>query len=222
MTVLLVLAMFLAFIALDYALNHRKQAPAVAVPEPRPSRVRAAMRYIEGFLAPDNVRYHPGHTWLARERKNLVRVGADEFAAVLAGPIAKLELPKPGHWIRQGQKAWAFTRDGERTEMVSPIEGEVLEVNHEVMNDPSLLRRDPYGAGWLMTVFVPDEESTARNLVPEGLVAGWMRDAVQRLYARQPQLAGAVAPDGGRPTDNVFAALPDTSWKELTREFFLT
>jgi len=31
-----------------------------------------------------------------------------------------------------------------------------------------------------------------------------------------------VAPDGGRPTDNVFAALPDTSWKELTREFFLT
>jgi glycine cleavage system H lipoate-binding protein len=221
MTVLLVLAMFLLFIALDYALNRRKE-PATAAVQARPARPRPLLRYIEGFLAPDNVRYHPGHTWLARERKNLVRVGADEFAAVLAGPVSKIELPKPGHWVRQGQKAWAFTRDGERTEMVSPIEGEVLEVNAEVMKDPSLLRRDPYGAGWLMTVFVPDEESTARNLVPEGLVVGWMRDAVERLYQRQPALAGAVAADGGRPADDVFAALPDASWKGLTREFFLT
>ena len=221
MTVLLVLAMFLLFIALDYALNRRRE-PAMAAVEARPARPRPLLRFIEGFLAPDNVRYHPGHTWLARERKNLVRVGADEFAAVLAGPVSSIELPKPGHWVRQGQKAWAFTRDGERTEMVSPIEGEVLEVNAEVLKDPSLLLRDPYGAGWLMTVFVPDEESTARNLVPEGLVGGWMRDAVERLYARQPALAGAVAADGGRPADNVFAALPEASWKELTREFFLT
>jgi glycine cleavage system H protein len=221
MTVLLVLAMFLLFIALDYALN-RKRAPVPALAEARRTRARPLTRYIEGFLVPENLRYHPGHTWLARERKNLVRVGTDEFAAVLAGPVSRIELPKPGHWVRQGQKAWAFTRDGERTEMVSPIEGEVLEVNAEVLNDPSLLRRDPYGAGWLMTVFVPDEESTARNLVPEGLVGGWLRDAVERLYARQPALAGAVAADGGRPADDVFAALPEASWKELTREFFLT
>ena len=104
MTVLLVLAMFLAFIALDYALNHRKQAPAVAVPEPRPSRVRAAMRYIEGFLAPDNVRYHPGHTWLARERKNLVRVGADEFAAVLAGQT--IHVPDAQSCPKTSTGAW--------------------------------------------------------------------------------------------------------------------
>jgi glycine cleavage system H lipoate-binding protein len=222
MTVILVLTLFLAFIALDYALNRRKATQPRPVGAVRTRPLEGLLRYVEGFLTPENFRYHPGHTWLARERKNLVRVGVDEFAAVLAGPLEKIELPKPGHWIRQGQKAWAFTRDGERTEMVSPIEGEILEVNSEVLNNPSLLRQDPYGRGWLMTVFVPDEESTARNLVPEGLVAGWMRDAVQRLYARQPALAGAVAADGGRPADNVFAALPDASWQELTREFFLT
>lgn len=222
MTVLLVLATFLVFVLLDYFLSpHQAEKPAVVRPtlEIQPA-VQA--RYVDGFLVPEKVHYHPAHTWVLSERRHLVRVGVDEFAAALAaGPVEKIELPKPGHWIRQGQKAWALYRHGQKTEMVSPIEGEVVEVNPEVANDPSLLRKDPYGRGWLMTVFVPDEESTARNLLPEGLVAEWMRNAAERLYARQPQLAGAVAPDGGRPADDIFAALPDASWKDLTSEFFL-
>ena len=40
-----------------------------------------------------------------------------------------------------------------------------------------------------------DEENTTRNLVPRVLVGEWMREAVERLYGRQPDLAGAVAAD---------------------------
>ncbi|MBI2955864.1 MAG: glycine cleavage system protein H [Acidobacteria bacterium] len=223
MTVLLILATFLVFILLDYAMT-RRTAREAARPEPVRVPVPPALEpvYVEGFLVPQGLRYHPGHSWLLHERKNLVRVGGDEFAAVLAGPIEKIELPMPGRWVRQGQKAWTLHRNGEKTEMVSPIEGEVVAVNPDVVKDPSLLRRDPYGRGWLMTVYVPDEENTTRNLLPTELVRGWLRNAVERLYARQPQLAGAVAADGGRPADDVFAALPDVSWKELTREFFLS
>lgn len=224
MTVILVLATFLAFVVLDYLLSRRKaQQPAVAVAGPKTILPPALEpTFVEGFLVPETLRYHPGHGWLKPERQHVMRVGADEFAAVLAGPIEKIELPRPGTWVRQGQKACTLHRNGAQTQMVSPIEGEVLEVNDEVVRDPSLLRRDPYGQGWLMTVFVPDQESTARNLVPKSLLRNWMRDAVQRLYARQPQLAGAVAADGGRPAPDVFAELPDASWAELTREFFLS
>jgi hypothetical protein len=136
--------------------------------------------------------------------------------------VDKIELPKPGQWIRQGQKAWAFFRNGEKSEMVSPTEGEIVEVNHDVMRDPSLLRRDPYGQGWVATIHVPDEESTSRNLIPAGMVRNWMRDAVSRLYAQQPQLAGAVAADGGRPAYDLLAGMPEADWKEVTGEFFLT
>lgn len=222
MTVILVLLTLLAFVLLDYLLSRRKLGQAVRTPATRPTPRAPQPTYVEGFLLPDNLRYHPGHAWLLPERRRLVRVGVDEFAAALLGPIQKLELPKPGHWIRQGQKAWTFYRDGEKTEMVSPIEGEIVEINPDVLADPALLRNDPYGRGWLMTVFVPDEEGTARNLLPTGLVRNWMRDAVERLYARQPQLAGGVAADGGRPANDLFAALPDASWRDLTREFFLS
>jgi hypothetical protein len=73
-----------------------------------------------------------------------------------------------------------------------------------------------------LTVHVPDEESTTRNLVPKGLVREWMREAVERLYSLQPALAGAVAADGGRPAEDLLAALPDANWKRVTGEFFLT
>jgi len=222
MTVILVLLTLLAFIVLDALLTRQKASQPAARPQPRPLTGVLQPSYVEGFLVPEALHYHPGHSWLLRERKHVVRVGADEFAAALAGQMAKVELPKPGQWLRQGQKAWTFYRNGEKAEMVSPIEGEVLEVNPEVLAEPSLIRDDPYGRGWLMTVYVPDEENTARNLLPTKLVRDWMRDAVERLYARQPQLAGAVAADGGRPADDVFAALPDVSWRELTREFFLS
>jgi len=219
MTVILVLVTFFGFIALDWFL-HRGKAPAVA-PAAEPGSVSSLDR-IAGFLAPDNLRYHPGHAWLQRERSNIARTGVDEFAAALAGDISKIELPKPGQWIRQGQKAWTLHRNGETTEMVSPIEGEVIEVNQQVVKNPTLLRDDPYGRGWLMTVNVPDEESTTRNLIPRNLVRNWMRESVERLYAMQPQTAYATSADGGEPARDLLAAVPEVPWQKVTRDFFLT
>jgi hypothetical protein len=112
-------------------------------------------------------------------------------------------------------------RAGEKTELVSPTEGEVIEVNEELSKNPALLR-DPYDRGWIAAVHVPDEDGITRNLVPRNLVRSWMRDAVDRLYALQPQLAGAAAADGGRPTDDLLEALPGVNWQQVTGEFFLT
>jgi len=225
MTVLLVLVTFLVLIVLDYALNRRTGMATVPIEignAMTPATTAPAGDFVGGFHTPDNLSYHPGHSWLVRERKNVVRIGADEFAAALLGGIERVELPKPGTWVRQGQKILAFFRDGVRTEMVSPTEGEVMEVNSEVLGNPAVLRQDPYGKGWLLAVHVPDEENTGRNLVPKGLIRQWMQDAVERLYSMQPALAGAVAPDGGRPADDVFAALPEVGWKAATGELFLT
>jgi glycine cleavage system H protein len=213
MTVLLVLLTFLVFIVLDWALGRAPAVAAATVPEELP---------VEGFEVPAGLRYHQGHSWLVPERRQLVRVGIDEFAATVAGGLEKLELPRPGQWIRQGQRSWSLFRSGEKVEMVSPVEGEVMEVNPDVIANPSLMRSDPYGRGWLMTVHVPDEEGMMRNLVPTNLVRQWMRDAVERLYAVQPQLAGATAADGGRPVGDIWTGLPTAQWKKVASDFFLT
>src|ERR1035437_5196049 len=222
MIVILVLASFLVFIVVDYFRNRRKAIRAVPVRAAQAADAASGADYVDGFLVPRGVSYHSGHSWVVRERKNVVRVGADEFAAALAVKIEKIELPKPGQWVRQGQKAIVFLRDGQKTEMVSPTEGEVMEVNGEVLSNPALLRQDPYGKGWLGSIHGPDDGITARDLLSKMLVGEWMREAAERLYALQPALSGAAAADVGRPAEDLLAALPGTNWNEVTSEFFLT
>jgi len=221
MTVILVLSTFLAFIVMDWVLNRGKVLHTVGETQAVPTAVSQG-DFVAGFRTPGHISYHPGHGWMARERENVMRVGASEFAAALAGKLDKIELPKRGQWLRQGQKFLTLFRNGESVEMVSPVEGEVIEINAELAKHPALLRQDPYGAGWLVSVHVPDEESVARNLVPKSLVGQWMRDAVERLYARQPGFAGAFAADGGRATDDLLAEVPGANWKRTAQEFFLT
>jgi glycine cleavage system H lipoate-binding protein len=220
MTVILVLSTFLVFIAIDYVLSRKKAVAEEGDLEPAAAELDT--NYVEGFLVPERLQYHPGHSWAMRERKKLTRVGLDEFGAALLGNVESIELPKPGTWLRQGQKAFSFTRNGEVTEVLSPTEGEVVEVNADVLQDPSLLRKDPYGAGWLLMVHVPEEETVSRNLIPADMVRSWMRNSVEKLYTMQPRLAGAVAADGGRPADSLLDGLPGVSWKNVTAEFFLT
>lgn len=222
MTVLLVVLTFATFIVIDFVMN-RKKAPILAgEPELAPVMASSDAEVINGFAVPSNVRYHPGHTWVQRERKNVNRVGADAFAAAFAGAVERIELPKPGQWVRQGQKVVSFFRNGEKIEMVSPVEGEVVEINTALLTNPAMLREEPYGKGWMMNVFSPDEDSPTRNLLPANLVPAWMREAADRLFSLQPQLAGATAADGGELIADPAAALDAETWKKAGTEFFLS
>jgi glycine cleavage system H protein len=222
MTVLLLVLTFATFIVIDLVLN-RKKAPKIASePALQPVMAESDPEVVGGFAVPSNVRYHPGHTWVQRERKNVNRVGADAFAAAFAGPVDRIELPKPGQWVRQGQKVASFIRNGEKIELVSPVEGEVVEINSALLTNPTLLREEPYGKGWMMNVFSPDEDSPTRNLLPVNLVRSWMQEAADRFFALQPQLAGATAADGGEPVADPAAALDAKTWKKAAEEFFLS
>lgn len=222
MTVILVVLTFATFLVIDFVLN-RKKAPVLATEAAQePAMAAEAADVVGGFAIPSNVRYHPGHTWVQRERKNVNRVGADAFAAAFAGAVERIELPKPGQWVRQGQKVVSFFRNGEKIEMVSPVEGEVVEINSALLTNPALMREEPYGKGWMMNVFSPDEDSPTRNLLPANLVPAWMREAADRLFALQPQLAGATAADGGEVITDPAAALDPKTWKKAAEEFFLS
>jgi len=226
MTVILVLVTFAVFLTIDY-LREAKRAPAVVKAQaevaPAPAAApRMIPRYVSGFELPENCRYHPGHTWAVEETPNVVRVGLDDFATRLLGKIDHIELPKRGQWVRQGQKLAAVFRDGTKAELVSPVEGEVTQVNDAVLGDATLPARDPYGQGWLLSVYSPDAKTSFRNLLGGTMARTWMAEAAARLFGKMPALAGAVAQDGGLAVHDLTAELPDQKWGEVTKEFFLS
>jgi glycine cleavage system H protein len=218
MAVLLVLATFLVFLAIDWFLNRHKSMPGKSeAPELRPAQLLSSAS-VEGILVPDQLRYHPGHTWCLEERPQVVRIGADALAASVVGTLDRVELPKPGRWLRQGQKAWSVYHGDQRIDMVSPAEGEVLEVNLDVLKTPELLTRDPYGKGWLVRVSVPDPQSTERNLLPQSLVRAWMKESVRSVRARQGAAEKVMVAGGGTITASVDAE----AFPALMKDVFLT
>jgi glycine cleavage system H lipoate-binding protein len=224
MTVILVLATFAIFLLIDYvrSLKQLGKQPAVEpVVREAPSRVVRAL--VSGFQLPENVRYHAGHTWALSESRELVRVGLDDFASKLIGKIESIALPQRGRWVRQGQKIWTIIRDGKSVDMVSPIEGTVSDVNDAVAKNPSLVLKDPYGEGWIVTVQAPDSKINFRNLLGGALARMWTEDSASRLGKRMPvAMAAALAQDGGIAVDDITAHLPNEDWSALTKEFFLS
>ena len=227
MTVLLVLLTFVAFLLIDHFHSRNKVLvqPALEVaPTKRevlmPARLQPSL--VGGFQVPDNLRYHPGHTWALTESPSLVRVGLDDFASKLTGHIEKITLPQRGQWVRQGQKIWTIHRDGHSVDMVSPIEGSVSEINEAALANPELSRKDPYGEGWLVTVQSPDAKTNFRNLLGGAMARWWTEESAGRLQRLMPAAMGALAQDGGVAVDNLVAALPERDWEKTVREFFLT
>ncbi|MBZ5628567.1 MAG: glycine cleavage system protein H [Acidobacteriia bacterium] len=225
MTVILVLSTFIVFLLIDHFFS-KKHVVRIAVQPvaaaPRESVPRLQPSMVGGFQVPENLRFHPGHTWALSESPSLVRVGVDDFASKLVGKIERLSLPQRGQWIRQGQKLLSIYRDGAKVDMVSPIEGSVADVNDAVVQNPELARKDPYGEGWLVTVQSPDAKTNFRNLMGGALARWWTEEASSRLQRRVPAALGALAQDGGVAMDNLTAQLPEQNWTELTREFFLS
>jgi glycine cleavage system H protein len=223
MTVILMLAMFAIFLTIDYVRKGKEARETAAAREEAASVApRVLPTIVAGFELPDNRRYHPGHTWALQESPTLVRVGLDDFGARLAGKIDEITLPKRGQWIRQGQKFATLVRDGQKTEIVSPVEGEVTAVNEALLGNAAILNSDPYGQAWFASVISPDLPTSFRNLLNGTLARKWMADASSRLQMRIPALAGAVAQDGGVAVHDLTVHMPTTKWSEITREFFLT
>ena len=220
MTVLLILATFIVFLTIDYFYGRKRAVqPVFAVDQQLPQLHPGV---VAGFELPENLRYHPGHTWALGESPNFVRVGFDDFAARLVGKVERINLPQRGQWIRQGQKLATIYRDGAKVELVSPMEGIVTDVNQAVTLDPGLARGDPYGEGWLVTLHAPDAKTNFRNLLAGAVARKWMEEAAARLRSRMPAMAGALAQDGGVAVDDLTTHLPEQVWVELAREFFLS
>lgn len=221
MTVLIVVAFFALFITLDYVMTRRRLAREVtargvasgSTPEPV---------WVAGYQMPEALHYHRGHTWARMIDGNTVLVGLDDFARRLVGTPAAVQLPSRGDWVHQGGRAFALRVAGQSAELVSPVEGEVVEVNPDLARKPALAAEDPYGRGWILKIRAHNLAANLRNLLSGRLARRWMEDSREALDLRLMALAGTVLQDGGEPVAELARHLPQADFERLVGEFFLT
>jgi glycine cleavage system H protein len=104
---------------------------------------------------PDELRYHPEHDWARIEGDEAV-LGITWHAQDALGEVVHYEPPEPGQTIAKDSSYGEVESVKAVSDLISPLSGEVLEVNQEVVDAPELVNDEPYGRGWLVRIRLAD------------------------------------------------------------------
>jgi glycine cleavage system H lipoate-binding protein len=220
MSILFVLLMFLLILTISYFRSGGMEVTTRPQPGTGPMLTPKMERTL-GVSIPQGYSFHPGHTWMLKEGPDNARIGLDSFAANLIGQIDSIELVGKNRWVRQGQKI-ATVHSGETSiELVSPVEGVIVGVNRDALQDPKTIVRDPYEKGWIATIKSPDLPVNEKNLMQGTMVAPWMQNNLTRLTSMVPQMSPALAADGGVPVSGLLNRVDEEVRQKLLKEFFL-
>jgi len=221
MSILFVLLTFLLILTVMY---FRRPDPAANTLQAAPSKKIAPPLMLKqgGFEVPQEYCFHPGHTWVVDEGRQNARIGIDAFAADLLGKVDSVELTGLNRWVRQGQPLCKITHDGRSVDLLCPVEGVLVSINHEVLKNPNLAIEDPYRNGWLGVVKAPELATNVKNLLQGTFVLHWMQNCLARVAGTVQQLNPALAQDGGLPVKGLLFQVDASTQQQLAREFFLT
>lgn len=100
----------------------------------------------------ENVKFVDTHEWVKVESGNIVKVGITHHAQELLGDLVYVELPKIGGHIKSHEIIGVVESVKAASDLYSPVDGEVVAVNDEVIADPTLANTDPHEKGWLLKV----------------------------------------------------------------------
>ena len=108
------------------------------------------------------------HEWIRiekeEEEKELAIVGISDFAQEQLGDIVSIELPKAGGIFRQGQTIAIVDSVKASSDIYTPISGEIVAVNDELIEKPELINQSPYDSGWIARI-KPSNTEEFENLM---------------------------------------------------------
>jgi len=221
MSILFVLLTFLLILSIMYF--RRPEAPALVVQPASFQKIAVPkMLRMADVQVPQEYAFHPGHTWVHNEGHQNARVGVDAFASDLFGEIDAVEVTELNRWVRQGQRLCTLKHGQDTVDLLSPVEGVVISLNHEVLKNPSLITSDPYRNGWVCVVKAPELSTNTKNLLQGSIVSAWMENSLVRVRGIMQQLNPALAQDGGLPIKGMLFQVDSGLRHQLTKEFFLT
>jgi glycine cleavage system H protein len=133
---------------------------------------------IDEYEMPDDLYYHVEHSW-ARVEGDLVVMGVTDFAQKLAGTIKRVVTLDEDDEVSQGKPMGTLSSGKWTGKLYSPISGEIVEINEELEDEPSLINDSPYGEGWVVKV-KPSDMGELNNLMKAGdEFAAWMTKEIE-------------------------------------------
>ncbi|WP_456373559.1 glycine cleavage system protein GcvH [Thiolapillus sp.] len=104
---------------------------------------------------PENLKYTKSHEWVKDEGDGTVSIGISDHAQELLGDLVFVELPEAGASLSAGSECAVVESVKAASDVYSPVDGEVVEVNEELADTPENINQAPYDA-WIFKVKLSD------------------------------------------------------------------
>jgi len=113
---------------------------------------------------PEGLLYAQNHEWIRRLDDGNICVGITDFAQDALGDVVFVDLPDVGRDLGSGEPFGEIESTKSVSDIYSPVNGEVVDVNAELEDTPELVNQDPYGDGW-MIVLRPSPDASLDHLM---------------------------------------------------------
>jgi len=118
---------------------------------------------------PSDLRYTEEHEYLKLAGDDGVYfVGITQYAQGELGDVVYVELPESGSSFNRMEVFGTIEAVKAVSDLYCPVDGTIVEVNAALDDDPSLVNSDPYGAGWMITLKVADDQEVRGLLTSDG------------------------------------------------------
>jgi glycine cleavage system H protein len=104
-----------------------------------------------------NLYYTKSDEWLKVE-DDIGTVGITDYAQDQLGDIVYLEKIKKGKKIKQGEALTTIESVKAVSDVNTPVTGEIIEVNEKVIEDASIINKEPYGKGWIVKINIDNKD----------------------------------------------------------------
>ena len=100
----------------------------------------------------NNMKFLESHEWIRQEQSDEAAIGITQHAQELLGDLVYIELPKVGQKINAKDTFGVVESVKAASDLYSPVSGEIIAVNDNVINDPTLINTSPHNDGWLIKI----------------------------------------------------------------------
>jgi len=116
---------------------------------------------------PRQLRYTQEHEWVSLEEDGTATIGITDFAQSELGDIVYVELPQEGDALIQMESFGTIEAVKTVSDLYAPVSGQVLGVNPQLVDAPTLINESPYDDGWLLRVKLSDPGELEKLLSAE-------------------------------------------------------
>jgi glycine cleavage system H protein len=128
------------------------------------------------MTVPDELRYTAEHEWVAING-TVASVGITDYAQRALGDVVYVSVPAAGTAVTAGEPCGEVESTKSVSDIFAPVDGEVIEANPEIEDDPGLVNSDPYGAGWLLRIRLAGDGPGPDSLLTADQYAALVKEA---------------------------------------------